>query len=574
MGGRERLLHQGRLDDPVRVSISRCRIFCLFSFRKHTMKATESRVRAVAGSKRDDGEGSLLHFSFSPQYSRSHAGLPKAAAWGKGPAVPVAASPPTTTQPLAASTSRPTRRGAGGVRQGRNAPVSGTTPTTETRTSSTRDRKGTPTKTPAQAPSSRPATPSSALLPPRPSTPADTKVQRTKKEPRAVPQPSPSPAPSVAADSDLGSGSQDVTPASPAIRPRSTDSVISSTPSVPPGLPAIPPGLSGPPGIHAPSRPPRVDTASPQTPLLASQSSYQMSTAARALLEDVKQRREMPPPVAAVVPPFPDFDRTLEVLNGKDGGSGFSFNLDPKLAGPDSDANVELLPDFEAEAKTPFHGTYVDAFPALRTPGSPGSAAFMVPPGLQYPHNPSRSIYDPLSVRPPIAPLERQSTGGSSYLGSFNPFADAGEDSPSPGSRYSPLDDDPSRKVSRFGFARGRQGSTATSSPLHTSSPLANSASEGHSFYNSSEASPSQPAQSPMPQWGPYYSVDGSATSSPLVQHAQAQPVYNQQHSRFQPFDSGVSEAQLRDFIQSSRDRAGSATGVLNTPAGMRLLFV
>ncbi|KAJ7168301.1 hypothetical protein C8R43DRAFT_1085698 [Mycena crocata] len=516
---------------------------------KHTMKATESRTRTVIGSKKDDAEG-----------------LPKAAAWGKGPTAPLATSIPVIQ--ASSSSSRPTRRGAGGARQARNAAAAGSSSTAETRTSSARDRKAANTKVSTPAPSSRPSTPSSALLPPRPATPAESKVLQTKKEARTAPQPSPSPAPSAAADSDVGSGSHDAALASP-VRPQSTDSVISSTPSVPPGLPAIPPGLSGPPGIPAPSRPPRVGTASPQTPLLASQSSYQMSTAARALLDDVKQRRELVQ--APVVPPFPDFDRTLEVLNG-DAGGGFSFNLDPKLAGSDIDANVELLPDFEAEAQIPFHGTYMAAFPALRGSASPSSSPFMTPPGLPYAHNPSRSIYDPLSIRPPMTPIERQSTGGSSYLGSFNPFADTGDDPPTSGSarpQYSPLDDDPSRKVSRFGFARGRQGSTTTSSPLHVPSPLANSASEGHSFYNSSEAAPPQSAAPPpIAQWGgSYYPLNGSATSSPLVPHAQAQPVYNQQQSRFQPFESGVSEAQLRDFIQNSRERASSANGPLSTPA-------
>ncbi|KAJ7090331.1 hypothetical protein B0H15DRAFT_838159 [Mycena belliarum] len=518
---------------------------------KHTMKATESRTRTVVGSKKDDAEG-----------------LPKAAAWGKGPTVPVPVLV-STSQPPSASSSRPTRRGAGGSRQGRNGPVVSSTSTAEPRTPNTRDRKGTNAKGPSQTPSSRPSTPSSTLLSPRPSTPADNKGQRTRKEARTAPQPSPSPAPSVAADSDVGSNPPDAAPASPA-RPRSTDSVVSSAPSVPPGLPAVPPGLSGPPGIAGPSRPPRVGTASPQTPLLASQSSYQMSTAARALLDDVKQRRELAPAIP-VVPPFPDFDRTLEVLNGQDGGGGFSFNLDPKLAGSDSDANVELLPDFETEAKTPFHGTYMDAFPALRASASPSSSPFITPPGLPYAHNPSRSIYDPLSIRPPITTIERQSTGGSSYLGSFNPFADTGEDPPisNPGrSQYSPLDDDPSRRVSRFGFARGRQGSTATSSPIHVPSPLASSATEGHSFYNSSEtAAPQSAPPPPMAPWGSYYPLNGSATSSPLVPHAQAQPVYHQQQSRFQPFESGVSEAQLRDFIQNSRERAGSTTVSLSTPA-------
>ncbi|KAJ7460978.1 hypothetical protein B0H11DRAFT_159342 [Mycena galericulata] len=512
---------------------------------KHTMKATESRTRTVVGSKKDDTEG-----------------LPKAAAWGKGSTVPIPTSAPASQS---TSSSRPTRRGAGGARQSRNAATAGSSSAAETRPSGTRDRKATHVKSPSQAPSSRPATPSSTLLPPRPSTPAESKGTRAKKETRTAPQPSPSPTPSVAADSDVGSGSHDAAPVSP-VRPRSTDSVISSTPSVPPGLPAIPPGLSGPPGIPAPSRPPRVGTASPQTPLLASQSSYQMSTAARALLDDVKQRRELGPAVP-VIPPFPDFDRTLEVLNGEHGGGGFSFNLDPTLAV--AEADVDLLPDFETEAKTPFHGTYIDAFPALRSSASPSSSPFMTPPGLPYAHNPSRSIYDPLSIRPPMTPIERQSTGGSNYVGPFNPFADAGEDSNPTRTQYSPLDDDSSRKVSRFGFARGRQGSANTSSPLHVPSPLATSASEGHSFYNSSETVPSQASAPPPPMapWGSYYPLNGSATSSPLVPHAQPQPVYNQQQSRFQPFDSGVSEAQLRDFIQSSRERATSSTGTLSTPA-------
>ncbi|KAF7323197.1 Transcriptional repressor [Mycena chlorophos] len=486
---------------------------------KHTMKTTESRSRAVPpNNKKDEGEG-----------------LPKTSAWAKVPtptAAPIApATVPTST--------RSSRRGGNGNARQRNAASGSTVP-------STKDRKTPSTSKPAsQAPSSRPSTPASTSLPARPATPAD-KPSRPKKDTQ---QPS-SPAPS-----DMDSPQQETIPISPA-RPQSTDSVISSTPSVPPGLPAVPPGLSGPPGIAGPSRPARVATASPQTPLLSFQSSYQMSTAARALLDDVTQRRENAAPVAA---PFPDFDRTLEVLNG-DGGGGFSFNLDPKLAGSEPDENLDLLPDFEAEAKIPFHGSYMDAFPALRT-ASPGASPFMAPPGLPYTHNPSRSIYDPLSMRPTMTPIERQSTGGSSYLGSFNPFSDSNEDS-----TRSQFDDDPSRKMSRFGFARGRQTSTAaTNSPVHVPSPLA---SESHSFYNSSEQPHSQPSVPPsgVAQWNSYYPINGSAGNSPLVAPAQPQPAYNQQQSRFQPFESGVSEAQLRDFIQSSRERANAAAANLNPP--------
>ncbi|KAJ7745493.1 hypothetical protein DFH07DRAFT_977682 [Mycena maculata] len=109
-----------------------------------------------------------------------------------------------------------------------------------------------------------------------------------------------------------------------------------------------------------------------------------------------------------------------------------------------------------------------------------------------------------------MTPIKRQSTGGSSYLGSFNPFADASEDllSSNPAHpQYSPLDDDPSRKVSRF-IAWGRQGLTTTSSSLHVPLPFAGNASEGHSFYNSLEMVPS-PAFAPPHRGG--HSVGSAA---------------------------------------------------------------
>jgi CCR4-NOT transcription complex subunit 4 len=300
-----------------------------------------------------------------------------------------------------------------------------------------------------------------------------------------------------------------------------------------------------------------------------------MSTAAQALLDDVKARREAPL-LSTYVSPFPDFDRTLQTLSGGDGGGfgGFSFNLDPKLAGEDVDDSA-AIPDFDAEANLPFHGTFTDAFPALRPAGQHGSPSspFVAPSGISYPHNYNRAIYDPLNAKP----IEKQSTGGSNYTGSFNPFAEANDDSangsPSRKSQYSPLDED--RKVSRFGFARGRQGSTAASSPLHVSSPLSNNSDSHASFYNSNELSaPPQSSQWPtsnrqqQPDYG--YSQPSSQLSSPLAQHAQA--AFSQQPSRFQPFDSGVSEAQLRELIQSSRERAGPTTN--DSHAGMRLLFV
>jgi CCR4-NOT transcription complex subunit 4 len=470
--------------------------------------------------------------------------------------------------PGPALNARQARRG-GVPRPSRN-PSATNLPSSETRVAnaqkSAQERKSTSNiKTPSQASSSRPSTPASSLAPPRAATPAESKTARQKQE-LAPPLPPQSPAPSTTAGSDSASASQDFA-TSPKVLPENSPQLsLPRIPDAPPGLPAVPPGLSAPPGIPSPSRPPRFETASPQTPLLASQSSYQMSTAARALLDDVKARRESTLPTTIGQSPFPDFDRTLQTLSGGDGG-GFSFNLDPALAG--SDVNQTLV-DFEAEASAPFRGTYVDAFPALRIPAS---SAFMAPPGLPYPHHPNRSIYDPLPIRPsPTAALEKQLNGNSGYMGSFNPFADGSEDlsaqaaSPPNRSQYSPLDDDPSRKVSRFGFARGRQGSTATSSPLHAPSPLSHNNGDVHSFYNSMDGPPQSPSQA---QWGRQdqgYIQPSSAMGSPLVQHMQ--PAYTQPQIRFQPFDSGVSEAQLRDFIQFSRDRANSSNDTTNTPAG------
>jgi CCR4-NOT transcription complex subunit 4 len=389
--------------------------------------------------------------------------------------------------------------------------------------------------------------------------PAEVKVLK-QKEAQSPQQPR-SPASSIAVESDFGSGSQDASPLSPALQPQSTDSI----PVVPPDI--TPPGLSGPPGLPSLSRP-HLDTQN----LQATQSSYQMSTVAQALLDDVKARREAPFP-SAYVSPFSDFDRTLQTLSGNDGGfGGFSFNLDPKLAGEDTDASN--LPNFDAEATMPFRGTLTYAFPALRPPAQHGSPSSpFMNPGILYPGSASRAIYDPSTSRP----IERQSTGGLNYTGSFSPLAEVNEESASSSpprkAQYSPLDEE--RKVSRFGFARGRQGSTAASSPLHVSSPLSNNGDSHTSFYNSNKVS-APPLSSQWPtlnrqqEYG--YSQPGPLLNSPLAQHAQAQTASSQQPSRFQSFDSGVSEAQLRELIHSSPERAGPTTN--DSPAGMRLLFV
>ncbi|KAL1744196.1 hypothetical protein HDZ31DRAFT_39212 [Schizophyllum fasciatum] len=525
---------------------------------KHTMKATESRSRKP--DQVDTG------------------GLPRAAAWGSKPVVTPAPIPtlsnrdsptPAAAAAMAAaaatSSHRATRRGARG--RGTSAKeaakeAAAAAPVPETRPG----RKV--TKAMSQT-SSRPQTPVQVYATPAASVAED---KSTKKVKESSPGPSHSPAPSsiAAPESEQGSApaEAEVRPVSPPKEvPPDPPAPTQTVPDLPPGLPAVPPGLAAPPGLPSP-RPPRPDTASPQTPLLAPQTGYTVSNAARALIDDVRFRRDIAfTPVAA----FPDFDRTLEALKPSESG-GFSFTFDPKLA---EQAEEFDLPTLEMEAEMPFNGTYLDAFPALR-PGA--SQAFMGPPGLAYPHNPSRAIYDPLAVRPPMAaaPMERQSTGGSSYTGSFNPFADGGDSSPRR-SNSAALDDDSVRKVSRFGFARGRQASS-TNSPLHAPSPLSASASDSPILRGAS----ADLAQQQQQQWAAMQArhdmgyASTPAVPSPLVQQAQPQQ-YAQQHvqmGRFQPFDTNLSEAQLRDFIQNSRHRdAIPPPGLRNGNAGQGQMY-
>ena len=290
-----------------------------------------------------------------------------------------------------------------------------------------------------------------------------------------------------------------------------------------------------------------------------------MSTAAQALLDDVKARREAPVSTT-YISPFPDFDRMLQTLSGGDSG-GFSFNLDPKLAGDGPDS-AEILPNFEPDVTAmPFNGSFMDAFPGLHAPTSPFMAP-MVPPGITHPQNPIRGMYDASNARA----LEKQSTSGVNYTGSFNPFSEPADNSASSArkSSYSPLDEE--RKTSRFGFARNRQGSTTASSPLHVSSPLSNS----DSFYSSNDAPPaashwpSRQVQQSEYRYGQPTSQMSSQMNSPMMQHAQPTFVQQQQQPQYHSYDAGVvSEAQLRELIQSSRGRATPAA----TDNGRRPLF-
>ncbi|PPR08098.1 hypothetical protein CVT24_010559 [Panaeolus cyanescens] len=481
---------------------------------KHTMKATESRARTTTTTtKKGDEDGMLtplfMKFKFNIM-PLNLAGLPRAASWAQK--LPVGQSSNGLSSPSSSITvpvsslppGRQHRRGATSARQIRT--VNGTTATsgTETRTSQTKlssERKS--------ASISRPETPAAADS-------GREGPSEPKPKAREAPSvPSSSPAPSTTTTSETAEATPQAVE-----QPEITEPI--ATPPAPTSVPQVPPGLSAPPGIPTPSRPPRAETASPQTPLLASQSSYQMSTAARALLDDVKARREsILSSSTSLSSPFPDFDRTLQTLSADDGG-GFSFNFDPKLI--DESNNNDVLPTFDMESMTPFKGSYVEAFPALRPPYGSG------------PSTPGGSIYDPS--------LAQQSGKPSSYMGSFNPFGPSTDDRISSAAQplkgqYPSLDEE--RKVSRFGFARHRPNAAGSPSP-HPISSL-HSDSHHHSPLDEQHLHP----------WNS--NLGGHHPESRLLPNSINQ---NQLHSisllsQHQAMNAEISEAQLRNFIQSSQ---------------------
>ncbi|EIN08039.1 hypothetical protein PUNSTDRAFT_121179 [Punctularia strigosozonata HHB-11173 SS5] len=488
---------------------------------KHTMKDTETRSRTILGKKAGDAD--------------EQGGLPRGAAWankGRAPANQLRAI--VDDFPI---TTRPARRAA---QRQRGAVASNTAAKPQ------EERRGTTSaKTPSHASISRPGTPVNAGLPPRPATPVELKQPRRPEKDIQVSARPQSPASSFTADSEPASAAQEspVAPPEPEVRPESAASGRSSIPSVPsdpilpPGLPSAPPGLGAPPGLALP-RP--KDTASPILSSRGSQN-YQMSTQAQALLDDVRLRRKSLRSGTGLAP-FPDFDRVLSVLTGGDGERGaFSFSWDSSVSRKEINDNVMELPGLTDIAS---NGP-LDSFSGLLS-----------------------SL--PLDGREPAGPpgIAKPSTG---YSGSFDPFAEINDSSLSTSSPPQ-MDDDPTPKVSRFDFARGRQASTGTGvpSPLHTASPMMATPSLHHASPISRTNSMAQSYMSPDPTYGPnshqwqharqdFGMRPPSSASSPLA--VQAQPAVAP-GSRFQPFadqmSSALSEAQLRDFIVRSQSRAAS----------------
>ncbi len=114
-------------------------------------------------------------------------------------------------------------------------------------------------------------------------------------------------------------------------------------------------------------------------------------------------------------------------------------------------------------------------------------------------------------------------------------------------------------KVSRFGFARGRQSSTAASSPLQSITPLNYGSDHQPLFHLSDEA---------MNTWSglPDLHVPNSHSSSSVTRQDQVQASFPQHQQRLPSVHGNgeLSEAQLRNFILSNQERDSGSTNSRN----------
>ena len=445
------------------------------------MKDTENRLRVPLATRREgDADGQLADPSFPPlsgaqDYYGSGPALPRSAQWGqKG----------GTSQPTHSTTSLPSSGRLTKSARTRNGPLNLTRNVDTLRLSHSRshgfDKKSASYFSNS---TSRPSTPGVASLPPKPAGaseslegisdgPASTSpVPMSKKPARDRSSPPHSSKPrlmdkvSIAAEAKIiptqatttGSEFDAIANAPsevvPSLRPADGHAQDTRSESVPP----LSPSSTAADSVSSNFTPP----PPPGLVLPPAQSTYQLSNQAKALMEDVLNRRQ------SVVSegfesPFPDFDRTLSNLG--DGSFSFDFTLDPKMATklqePSSEPKVNsgAFDPFGLEAKPSSGHTPMPSGSPYRPPSSTSSFA-----------NSSRSsIPDPDSRSKP-----------SSYAGSFNPFSEASHQSPVMHPQPSPLDDDPLRRGSKFGFARKDQSTplngfsgSATSSPLRYTDAL------------------------------------------------------------------------------------------------------
>ncbi|CAE6516714.1 unnamed protein product [Rhizoctonia solani] len=441
---------------------------------KHAMKDSETRqAPAPAPRKRaEDTDGT----SAPPM----GAALPRGASWGqnRGALPPAPAVLPSSTSSAFPAITASLASSAQSSRQQRATKARGAaterpaTPGRNRRSERTRERGGKSTEAatnasavPGGLTASRPSTPALSNPSSRPSTASKSPRDAFKSPTLAAAQPTPLANVHVPAETPV----TDV----PSPKSKEEDSVAPQSPPKPTTAPTMPPP---PPGLSLPPPPPGLTAVSHNTPATQSvptpqtspsgtgpsQSQYQMSGAAKALLDDVRARREAAPPASTQQSPFPDFDRTLSNLTG--GGFSFSFNMGSNAYNRGDIASGPYASTAQDDMPGPLPGRGVSGFfdPFRK---SDTNAPLPPPPGLTAarPANGYEQVHLPAHVEPK-----------TSYTGAFNPFADG----PGSGNRTSSYDserDAAERTSSRFGFARRQDssgqlsngyGTAVTSSPM------------------------------------------------------------------------------------------------------------
>lgn len=531
--------------------------------------------------------------------------LPRSASWGQKGGTPVLAS--ASVAPLGTATTNGRSSRVASTRGGRN--VSSSTPAPSrpsndpsaavtTARSRAGDRKP-PSATSSATTSSRPSTPASSLpprpsaaveaaaaviqvpVPPtpakssktdRPSSPTHSRKQKSvekattptrevKASPRKKSPPVPtedehssplSPVPASVRIQDIRQES--LPPLSPAST--ATDSLPSNnTPPPPPGL-----------GFPANN----MGTGAP---------TYQLSNQARALMDDVLNRRSSTTIEAINVSPFPDFDRTLSNLG--DGSFSFSLTSDPKVARGLQTEGISIM------STSPTTNGFFDPFSMGSAGPSPINQHFSGAPqatGFPPRRPPSSSGFanSPLSsVLELDSRMSRTSGSSLSYAGSFNPFSEGGDRTGTP-SPAATAEDDPLRRGSKFGFARKDSagfsafGGSATNSPMRYNDNLPLPVTP---MFSSADATAlkQQTQQLPPPSQGSSWGYNGRELShvpaappglipphekpSPRLQYQSPQAAFASanglQQPNFSPFSQGQgmsSPAGVNDLSINLRD--------------------
>ncbi|KAJ1309639.1 hypothetical protein OPQ81_006406 [Rhizoctonia solani] len=442
---------------------------------KHAMKDSETRQAPAPAPRRraEDTDGS----SAPPM----GAALPRGASWGqnRGALPPAPTVIPSSTSSAFPAITASLASSAQSSRQQRTAKARGAaterpaTPSRNRRSERNRERGGKSTEVAATSASavpggltaSRPSTPVLSNPSSRPSTASKSPQDAFKSPNLAVAQPTPLanahiPAEATTTDTPSPETKEEDVPVPVQSPPKST----SASPAMPPppglSLPPPPPGLAAVPQ-HTPTTQSVATSQSSPSTAGPNQSHYQICGAVKALLDDVRARREAAPFASAQQSPFPDFDRTLSNLT--EGGFSFSFNMGPSAYNRSDVASGPYSSTAQDDVPGPLPGRGVPGFfdPFRK---SDTNSPLPPPPGLS--PRPGTG-YEQAHLSAHIEPK-------TSYTGAFNPFAD-GPGSTNRTSSYDSERDAAERTSSRFGFARRQDslgqisngyGTVATSSPM------------------------------------------------------------------------------------------------------------